>query len=163
MEKVYGSPKRQDGLYKVGKNEWELIYGFGEDENGGWNWRQRFTPTQPTREEILSVIKKQIDISTDEKIANGMKWNEKPVKLDTEAQTNILGILVNVSAVGDAMFPMTFKLGDDANGDPVFHEFENAQEFGAFALAATNHKQNAYSEGWQEKLELETISFDARE
>lgn len=32
MEKVYGSPVRQDGLYKVGRNKWELIYGFGKDD-----------------------------------------------------------------------------------------------------------------------------------
>ena len=45
MEKVYGSPKRQDGLYKVGRNKYEIIYGFGKDsdtDETGWNYRQRF-------------------------------------------------------------------------------------------------------------------------
>ncbi len=26
MEKVYGSPKRQDGLFRVGRNKYEVIY-----------------------------------------------------------------------------------------------------------------------------------------
>lgn len=31
MEKRYGAVGRQDGLYKIGRNKWELIYGFGKD------------------------------------------------------------------------------------------------------------------------------------
>lgn len=58
MEKVYGSSVRQDGLYKVGHNKWELIYGFGKDneqDENGWNWRHRFTG-KPTIDEIAGVM-----------------------------------------------------------------------------------------------------------
>lgn len=160
MEKVYGSPVRQDGLIKVGKNEWELIYGFGEDENGGWNWRQRFRYL-PTPEEIASIINAQIDEATDEKIAHGLVWNELPVTLDTEAQTNILGVLVSLP-LGDSMFPMTFKLGDFADGTPAFYEFKSSEEFASFAKAATDHKQAMYSEGWTEKMQLNLESFNPK-
>lgn len=156
MNKVYGATGRQDGLYNIGKNKWELIYGFGKDNDEdatGWNYRQRFT-SKPTVNEIKVIISAQIDADTDENILHGFVWNGLPVKLDTENQTNILGILVNLPLGGDSLFPMTFKLGDHADGTPAFHEFTSAQEFADFAKSATSHKQAAYNKGWQEKLSI---------
>lgn len=156
MEKVYGATGRQDGLYKIGRNKWELIFGFckdSEEEQTGWNYRQRFT-SKPTVDEIKAIISAQIDADTDENILHGFVWNGKPVKLDTENQTNILGILVNLPLEGDGLFPMTFKLGDHADGSPAFHEFTSAQEFAGFAKSATNHKQAAYNKGWREKQSI---------
>ena len=63
MEKVYGSPKRQDGLYKVGRNKYELIYGFGkdrDDDKTSWNYRQRFN-YRPAIDEIKAIIEAQIN------------------------------------------------------------------------------------------------------
>lgn len=160
MEKVYGATGRQDGLYKIGRNKWELIFGFGKDseqEQTGWNYRQRFT-SKPTLDEIKAIISAQIDADTDENILHGFVWKELPVKLDIENQTNILGILVNLPLGGDSLFPMTFKLGDYSDGTPAFHEFTSAQEFADFAKSATSHKQEAYSKGWQEKS---TINWES--
>lgn len=162
MQKRYGATDRQDGLYKAGRNKWDVFYGFGKDSDDsdtGWNWYERFNH-RPTREEIVALINKQIDAATDERIANGMVWNGKPVRLDTESQTNILGILVNLPYDDGSMFPMTFKLGDYADSTPAFHEFASAEEFAGFAKAATDHKQTAYAEGWQEKVLLKSINFD---
>lgn len=156
MEKVYGATGRQDGLYKIGRNKWELIFGFGKDseeEQTGWNYRRRFN-SKPTLEEIKAVVSAQIDADTNENILNGFVWNGLPVKLDTESQTNILGILVNLPLGGDSLFPMTFKLGDNADGSPAFHEFTSAAEFAGFAQAATAHKQAAYAKGWSEKSNI---------
>lgn len=156
MEKIYGATGRQDGLYKIGRSKWELIFGFGKDseeEQTGWNYRQRFT-AKPTLDEIKAIVSAQIDSDTDENILHGFVWNELPVKLDTENQTNILGILVNLPLAGDTLFPMTFKLGDHADGTPAFYTFTTAKEFGDFAQAATLHKQTAYSKGWEEKSNI---------
>ena len=38
MEKIYGSPIRQDGLMKVGRNRWDLFYGFGKDDDNEVGW-----------------------------------------------------------------------------------------------------------------------------
>ena len=65
MEKVYGSPVRQDGLYKIGRNKWELIYGFGKDneaDSTGWNWRKRYArrpSLEEIKEEIVGAIKEE--------------------------------------------------------------------------------------------------------
>lgn len=161
MQKVYGSPKRQDGLYQIGRNKYELIYGFGKDHESdetGYNYRQRFT-YRPTLDEIKAAISEQIDRNTDESILNGFVWNGLPVKLDTENQTNILGVLVNIQLGGDSLFPMTFKLGDFPDGSPAFNEFASASEFADFAQAATAHKQEAYAKGWQEKAGIDWEKF----
>lgn len=153
MEKVYGANGRQDGLYKIGRSKWELIFGFGKDseeEQTGWNYRQRFRE-KPTFDEVKAIISAQIDLDTDENILHGFVWNGVPVKLDTENQTNILGVLVNLPLRGDGLFPMTFKLGEYPDGSPAFYEFSSASEFGDFAQAATEHKQSAYAKGWEQK------------
>ena len=96
MEKRFGSPKRQDGLMKVGRNKYDLFFGFGkenEEDTSGWNYYHRFTH-RPTLDEIKAVINRQIDADTDETILHGMTWEGKPVKLDSESQTNLLGLFV---------------------------------------------------------------------
>jgi hypothetical protein len=62
MEKIYGSPIRQDGLMQVGRNRWDLFYGFGKDEDNdmGWNWRTTFDH-HPTLEEVKDTIITQIN------------------------------------------------------------------------------------------------------
>ena len=58
MNKIYGATERQDGLYKIGRNKWELIYGFGkdsEDEEVGYNYRERFD-YKPAADEIKAVV-----------------------------------------------------------------------------------------------------------
>ena len=97
MEKRFGSPKRQDGLMKVGRNKYDLFFGFGkenEEDTSGWNYYHRFTH-RPTLDEIKAVINRQIDADTDETILHGMTWEGKPVKLDSESQTNLLGLLLS--------------------------------------------------------------------
>ena len=42
LEKIYGATARQDGLYKIGRNKYELIYGYGVDGENGYNWRRRY-------------------------------------------------------------------------------------------------------------------------
>lgn len=152
MEKIYGAAGRQDGLYQIGRNKWELIYGYGEDEAGAYNWRKRWRGAKPCLEEVKAEINAQIDANTDEAIHHGLVWNDEPVCLDIETQTNILGVLV---AIGTMTWPLTFKLGERRDGTPVFHDFANAEEFGQFAQAATIYKQQCYSNGWQEKAAIE--------
>lgn len=90
MEKRFGSPKRQDGLMKVGRNKYDLFFGFGkenEEDASGWNYYHRFTH-RPTLDEIKEVITAQIDNDTDMKILTQFSWNGKAVYLSKENQMN---------------------------------------------------------------------------
>lgn len=147
---------------KVGRNKYDLFFGFGkehEEDTSGWNYYHRFTH-RPTLDEIKAVINKQIDDDTDETILHGMTWEGKPVKLDSESQTNLLGLLL--SAQGNlATFPKKYKLGNYPDGSAAYHEFADAAEFIAFVSAAIEHKDNAYAKGWNEKEALEKSNWSA--
>lgn len=153
MEKVYGSPKRQDGLYKVGRNTWELIYGFGKDQDGdetGWNWRQRFR-YKPTEEEVKNVIIAQIDTNTDSKILTGFKWKGVSVWLSTENQMNYKAAYDLAVQMGGGILPIKFKLGEDESGNAQYHTFEALEEFTDFYTKAVMHVTTCLNEGWKEK------------
>ena len=89
MEKIYGSPIRQDGLMKVGRNCWDLFYGFGKDDDNevGWNWRKTFDH-QPTLEEVKDTIITQINSNAQKAILEGYEWNGHQVWLSDENQRN---------------------------------------------------------------------------
>ena len=87
LEKIYGATARQDGLYKIGRNKYELIYGYGVDGENGYNWRRRYR-NLPTVEELKTDIEDTINALTDEKILNGFSWNGKNVYLSSENQFN---------------------------------------------------------------------------
>lgn len=152
MEKRFGSPKRQDGLYKVGRNKFDLFFGYGEENGAGYNYYQRFS-RRPTLEEIKATINAQIDADTDETILHGMTWEGKPVKLDSESQTNLLGMMMMAQG-GMMQFPKTYKLGEWEDGTAAYHDFADVAEFMAFVAAATAHKDTAYANGWNEKKAL---------
>lgn len=163
MEKVYGSPTRQDCLMEIGKNKYELIYGFGkdsEDSETGWNYRQRFSH-KPSLDEIKSVINAQIDAEVDEETLHGLVWKEMPVRFDAEFQANVLGILAVLSLKGDSLFPKTFKLGNYADGTPAFYTFNSAFEFADFADALMTHKETCYQAGWAQKQALQDDDWSA--
>lgn len=161
MEKVYGSPKRQDGLYKVGRNKYEIIYGFGKDsdtDETGWNYRQRFNHL-PTQEEIKQVINAQLSADADERKRNGFTWKGVPVRYDEEAERNITGLSVKIPRLGAAMFPLTFKLGDYPDGSPAFYVFEDAEDFESFTDALLLFSQDCYARAWQEKASIDMDKF----
>lgn len=162
MEKIYGASGRQDGLYKVGRNKWEIIYGFGRDDpdaEQGWNWRQRFSH-RPTIEEVKQVINAQVSAEADERKRSGFSWQGVPVRYDEEAERNITGLSVKIPRLGAAMFPLKFKLGDFADGSPAFHTFENAEEFESFTDALLLFSQDCYAKLWQAKSEIDWSKFE---
>lgn len=163
MEKIYGAPDRQDCLMQIGQNKFELIYGFGKDNDSdetGWNYRQRFSH-RPSLDEIKAVINAQIDADVDESTLNGMKWNGMPVRFDMEFQSNVLGILAVLGLKGESLFPKTFKLGNYEDGSPAFHTFNSMLEFADFADALMNHKDACYQAGWAQKKALEENGWTA--
>lgn len=159
MDKIYGSPVRQDGLYKVGRDKYELIYGFGENENGGWNWRQRFD-YKPTLNEIKDIILNQINAGVDNKILSGFVWKGKPVWLSSENQMNFKSAYDITVQTNGATLPIKFKLGEDENGEPVYHTFTKIEPFSDFILNAFAYINKTLNEGWIEKDNIDWKSFE---
>lgn len=75
MNKIYGTPVRQDGLQKVGRRTFTLFYGLYSDEHGG-TYEYRYTfDHKPTWEEVEAVLVEAINEHTKETIINGFIWN----------------------------------------------------------------------------------------
>jgi hypothetical protein len=152
MNKIYGATERQDGLYLIGRNKWELIYGFGKDDDSadtGYNYRQRFT-RKPTLDEIKEILKTTINEATAAKIQSGFEWNGINVWLSTEQQSNF-----NQIALGGIDYPLTLKLGEGTDGSPLYHTFNSSDEFDEFRKAVTNHILKVVTEGYAEKDALD--------
>lgn len=162
MEKVYGSPKRQDGLYKIGRDKYELIYGFGEDENGTWNYRQRFS-YKPTADEVKRIIEAQINADTDSAILSGFVWNGKPVYLSAENQMNFKAAYDIARDTDSETLPVKFKLGEDADGKPVYHTFTKLEPLADFIAKAFTHINQKLNDGWKTKDSIDYAIFEIKD
>ncbi|MDE7160997.1 MAG: hypothetical protein K2O24_09205 [Muribaculaceae bacterium] len=140
MEKIYGSPGRQDGLYKIGRDRWELIYGFGkdsEDDETGWNWRQRFDH-RPAADEIRECITGAIREECARRLHYGLQWRGMEVEYTESLKSDLTGILVAVQG-GLMQFPLEVSLGVSSDGLPIVCRFEDARDLGELAARLTAH------------------------
>lgn len=156
MEKRYGASERNDRLMKIGRNKWELIYGYGTDGVSCWTYRERFTH-KPTPEEIKEVIIKQINTNTDEKILNGFVWKSMPIWLSTENQFNYKAAYDLAVQTGGQSLPIKFKFGTDKK--PIYHTFNTLDDFQEFYTASLVFIQQAIDDGWKEKDSLDLGLF----
>ena len=93
---------------------------------------------RPSFEQVKAAIIADINERVKAKIIGGFVWNEKPVWLSEENQMNF----------AQAVVPATFKIGEDANGDPIYQEFATKTELKAFVEACVQWKQQCLSDGW---------------
>ena len=96
---------------------------------------------RPSFEQVKAAIIADINERVKAKIIGGFVWNEKPVWLSEENQMNF----------AQAVVPATFKIGEDANGNPIYQEFNTKTELKAFVEACVQWKQHCLSDGWAEK------------
>lgn len=163
MEKIYGAKERQDGLYSIGRNKWELFYGFGKDnpeDETGYNWRQQFR-TKPTADECNAVIKKAINDETDRRILEDFVWKGMAVWLSSENQFNYKAAYDLAVQTNGATLPVRFKFGSEEA--PAYHTFATLEEFGDFYTSAMAHINTALNEGWQEKDAVDNMNFERDE
>ena len=96
---------------------------------------------RPSFEQVKAAIIADINERVKAKIIGGFVWDNKPVWLSEENQMNF----------AQAVVPATFKIGEDANGDPIYQEFATKTELKAFVEACVQWKQQCLSDGWAEK------------
>lgn len=157
MDKIYGTQIRQDGLQKVGRNRWDLFYGFGKDEDNemGYNWRTSFDH-QPTIEEVKETIIAQISKNTQKDIIEGYEWNGNKVWLSSENQANYT-LAYDMAKNGDLEDMPTVKLGTDES--PVYYTFKDNKELTAFVVGMRQHIQDCLNASWTERKEIDWSVF----
>ena len=152
--------KRQDQVIKIGVKNYLLIYGYGTDEDGnGYNFRKNYDH-KPTKTELKEDITQLIDGITDSKILQGFRWNEVSVYLSTENQMNFKAAFDLNMQTGGLMLPVKFKLGEDTEGNAVYHTFENMEDFTDFYTSAVSYINQCLNEGWAEKDSLDMSSYE---
>ncbi len=160
--KVYGAETAQNGIIVLNKRKCVIFYGYGTDENGGWNWRKDYDHI-PTVAEIRTDIEALINLHTDEVILTGLKWNGKPVYLSSENEFNFKAAYDLAKETEGAILPMKFKLGEEANGDPVYHTFTKVEVLADFVSTIFTHIQSTIRAGWNEKDSIDYSPYQVPE
>lgn len=150
MEKCYGAEERHDQLIVLGTGQCVLIYGHGEEDGQGFDYRHRFDH-RPTASEVLKVITDHVDSLTDQKILTGYRWQGKNVYLSSENQFNFKAAYDVAVQTEGVPLPIKFKLGEDAEGLPMYHTFNSMNAFTDFYTGAISFIQQTLAAGWQEK------------
>ena len=158
MEKVYGATERHDMLLVYGTSKAVLIYGYGEENGQGYDFRKVFNH-KPTAEEVRDVITAQVNANTDEKILSGFVWKGKNVWLSTENQFNFKAAYDLAVQTGGMTLPVKFKLGEDGNCNPIYHIFEDIEEFTDFYTRAIAFVNATLNDGWHEKDNIDMKKF----
>lgn len=157
MVKRYGATERNDKLKQIGRNEWELIYGYDTDGISGWTYREYFSH-KPTRAEIKDIIIAQINKNVEEKILCGLVWKGIPIWLSTENQFNYKAAYDLAVQTSGKSLPVKFKFGTDE--EPVYYTFDTLEELQEFYITSLAYVQQVLEEGWQEKDGLDMRVFD---
>ena len=115
----------------------------------------------PSVEQIKDAIIADINSQTDEKILTGFVWNDIPVWLSSENQFNFKAAYDLAVQTQGASLPMKFKLGEDAEGTPIYYTFEDIAEFTDFYTKAVRYINQCLDEGWQKKDNIDWSEYGA--
>ena len=153
MNKVNGkktsfAPIREDG------SRITICYGLKKLSGKLYEWLEVYLPkkqlSQLTIADVKAAIIDDIDERIKAQIIGGMVWNGKPVWLSIENQLNFT----------NAVAPVTLKIGEQEDGTPVYHDFENSEQLTDFRTACNFHKQNALTAGWAEKDSIDWAPYE---
>ena len=153
MSKIHGPkecfvPVRQDAS--------RIIVSYEKVDDGENNafWHEiTFYKKQgiPTFEQVKQAVFEDINRQTDEKILTGFVWNNINVWLSEENQRNFSEAQRIAMFSPESIMPVKFKLGEDEEGNPVYHEFETANELTDFYMHAVAFINHCLAEGWMRK------------
>ena len=124
-------------------------------------WHEVYFPRKvvdlPSIEQVRKAVEDDINAQTDAKIISGFVWTPKaggdpiPVWLSTENQFNFKSAYDLAVQKQGATLPVTFKMGEDADGNPVYHTFETMEDADDFYLQAVAFVNQTLADGWQRK------------
>lgn len=160
-----GGTQRQDQVVRLSDNNYLLVFGYGkenEDDEQGYNWR-KYYDHKPTEAELKEDITALIDSCTDGRILTGFQWNGNNVYLSQENQMNFKAAYDLAVQTQGATLPIKFKLGEDADCNPLYHTFEELAEFTDFYTKAVAYIVTVLNEGWDEKDSIDYSSLIADE
>ena len=169
MEKVFG---KKGEFFPIKEDASRIVIGYGfeaVDKNNA-TWYEVYLYKKQTSQISLEIVKNAIinDINkrTDEKIVSGMVWKPKlggepiPVWLSTENQFNFKSAYDLAVQKQGATLPVTFKMGEDEEGNPIYHTFETMEDADDFYLHAMAYIKTTLAAGWSEKDSIDWTPYE---
>ena len=129
-----------------------IMYGLNPTEGEMAEWHQiEFYKKQgkPSFEQVKAAIIADINERVKALIIGGFVWNGKSVWLSEENQMNF----------AQAVVPVTLKIGEQADGTPIYQEFATKAELKAFNDACNRHKMEQLNAGWAEKDSIDWTPY----
>ena len=130
-----------------------IMYGLNPTEGEMAEWYQiEFYKKQgrPSFEQVKAAIIADINERVKTLIIGGFVWNGKNVWLSEENQMNF----------AQAVCPVTLKIGEQADGTPIYQEFATQEDVKAFTEACVAWKQQCLSAGWAEKDGMDWAPYE---
>lgn len=142
-----------------------ISYGLVPEEDGEHaTWQEvviyKKKIANPSLQQVKDAVHDDINAITDEKILTGFVWNNKPVWLSKENQFNYKAAYDLAAQTGGASLPVKFKLGEDENGEPVYHTFQSLNAFTDFYTKTIAYINTCLNEGWAEKDGIEWEPYE---
>lgn len=139
---------------------------YQTEEFDGVTFVEHHFDYKPSIEEVKEFVKGVIDKHTDEKIVSGFVWNPAtggdpiPVWLSTENQFNFKSAYDLAVQKNGATLPVTFKMGEQADGTPVYHTFETMDDADDFFVKAVAYINQTLAEGWVKKDNIDWEPYE---
>lgn len=105
----------------------------------------------PTLEQLKQAVIQDINDRVKTAIISGFTYEGNPVWLSQENQLNF----------SQAVVPATLKIGEQADGTPIYKTFSDAAELKAFNDACSLWRQQCLSEGYQKKDGMDWAPYEA--
>ena len=102
----------------------------------------------PTKEQIKDAIIKDINDSVVRQIHEGFEWKGHKVWLSLENQFDWKAAYDRALQTDGANLPLRFKIGEDQDGQPVYHTFTSLNAFADFWDACQRHIYQCLSDGY---------------
>ena len=123
------------------KGLWRVRLAITETENGA-EWMEHDFNHRPTAPEIRGLYEELVDDEVQPRTLLGLSYEGVIVRLSPENQMNVRSA---------PTVPVRFKLGEDAEGRPVYHTFTTQKELTAFNKLVADHIATCLDEGWTKK------------
>lgn len=163
MNKVYGLISEYTEIREDRSRVIVAYNKIDESDNKHATWNEiYFYKTQgiPTIDTIKKAIIDEIDDKTVDTITSGLVWNGINVWLSTENQFNYKAAYDLAVQTNGSILPITFKLGEDAEGNAIYHTFESMEEFGDFSATVLSFIQTTLAAGWNKKDNFDFTPYE---
>ena len=129
------------------------------DEEQGVSFIEIEFNHKPSMAEVKDFVYSVINAQTDEKILSGFVWNNIHIWLSAENQRNF-SEAARMATEGQIELPVTFKLGEDENGEAVYYTFETVEELNDFYADCFVYINQCLNDGWDKKDSVDWTPYE---